>query len=419
MPRFEDTVQITGGLVIPTATARAAGLAVSGDVGAQGATGPTGPIGLTGLTGATGAAGAAGAAGAQGLQGLTGATGATGSAGAAGATGAKGDQGLQGIQGLTGVAGPTTPATVLTLGAVKVATAPADALNPVAVGDNDSRMTNARTPTAHTHPQADVTNLVTDLAAKQPLDSDLTAIAALTTTAYGRGALALADAPAARTLFGSAATTHTHATADVTGLDAALTGKAASVHTHAQADVTGLVAALAALAPATAVPNASYRTILDSSGSHTAARVAGTYGFAQGDPLAITGVGTLYPLNTIYIDSADYPTLNGIAPKLRVRAQLYANDVAPTGNFTVALHPITRPATSGAAGLAIYTIGAAVTGSAAPVFTAPAADASLNQVGSDFALPANGHYILGVVTTAAVATSAHVHLSASLQMRNA
>lgn len=46
---------------------------------------------------------------------------------------------------------------------------------------------------SHTHAQADVTNLVTDLAAKQPLDSDLTAIAALTTTAFGRAFLAFAD----------------------------------------------------------------------------------------------------------------------------------------------------------------------------------------------------------------------------------
>lgn len=40
------------------------------------------------------------------------------------------------------------------------------------------------------------------LAAKQPLDSDLTAIAALTTTSYGRAFLALADAAAARTAIG-------------------------------------------------------------------------------------------------------------------------------------------------------------------------------------------------------------------------
>src|SRR4051812_11645710 len=34
------------------------------------------------------------------------------------------------------------------------------------VDTTDSRMTNARAPTAHTHPQSDITNLVTDLSAK-------------------------------------------------------------------------------------------------------------------------------------------------------------------------------------------------------------------------------------------------------------
>lgn len=66
--------------------------------------------------------------------------------------------------------------------------------------------------------ESDITNLVTDLAAKQPLDSDLTAIAALTTTAFGRSFLALADAAAARTLTGAAAATITiSTTAPLTG----------------------------------------------------------------------------------------------------------------------------------------------------------------------------------------------------------
>lgn len=50
-------------------------------------------------------------------------------------------------------------------------------------------------------PDSAYTTAQTDtlLGNKQPLDSDLTAIAALTTTAYGRALLALADAAAART----------------------------------------------------------------------------------------------------------------------------------------------------------------------------------------------------------------------------
>jgi hypothetical protein len=157
--------------------------------------------------------------------------------------------------------------------------------------------------------------------------------------------------------------------------------------------------------------------LLSASGSHTAARVAGTYGMGEGDPLAISGTGTLYPLSTVAIDSLEFPLMGMLSPKLRVKAQLYTNDVAPGGNFTVGLHPVTRPAVSGAAGLLIYTIGAAVAGSTT-TFTAPAADAQLGQASADFALPANGHYVIGVVTSAAVAASAHVHLTAQVQMRN-
>lgn len=167
------------------------------------------------------------------------------------------------------------------------------------------------------------------------------------------------------------------------------------------------------------VPMNHYRTILDVTGSHTAARAAGTYGLGHGDPAAVSGTGTLYPLNTIYIASADFPSVNGLAPKLRIRAQLYTNDVAPTGNFTFGLYPITRPATSGGAGLCIYTIGSVVTGSNGASFTTPAADGLLNAVGSDFALPADGHYIIAVVTTGTIATSSHVHMSAQLQVRYA
>lgn len=65
---------------------------------------------------------------------------------------------------------------------------------------------------SHTHPESDITNLVSDLA-------------------------------------GKAASSHTHAQADVTNLVSDLAGKAAASHTHAEADVTGLVADLAAKAP--------------------------------------------------------------------------------------------------------------------------------------------------------------------------
>lgn len=166
-------------------------------------------------------------------------------------------------------------------------------------------------------------------------------------------------------------------------------------------------------------PTASYRTLIDCTASHTAARVAGTYWLGQGQPAGITGKGTLYAPNLIYLDAADFPSAGALAPKLRIRVQLYTNDVAPTGNFTFGLYPVTRPGTSGGAGVCIYTMGAVVSGSNGATFTTPAADAILNTTSADFGLPANGHYVLGMVTTGTVATSAHVQISAQLQLRNA
>ena len=172
------------------------------------------------------------------------------------------------------------------------------------------------------------------------------------------------------------------------------------------------------LATTTQIPNPTYRVILDSSGSHIAGRVAGLYGMGQGDPLAITGTGTLYPVNIMYIDPADYPVLEGLATKLRIRSVLNVNNTAPTGNFTIALHPVSRPASGGAAGVLIYTIGAAIAGSGVAV-NAPAARAQVNAVGADFNIPAAGFYCLAVTTTATVVANSHLHISAALQQRNA
>lgn len=162
-----------------------------------------------------------------------------------------------------------------------------------------------------------------------------------------------------------------------------------------------------------------YQMLARASASITAGVVAGTYALSNGNAAAVSGTGTAYPQALLYLLAADYPTINGLSPKLRLSALLYTNDVAPTGNFTFGLYPVTRPATSGGAGLAIFTLGTVVSGSNGAAFTTPAADGLLQSVGADFALPADGHYAIGVVTTATIAASAHVHMLAQLQLHYA
>lgn len=166
--------------------------------------------------------------------------------------------------------------------------------------------------------------------------------------------------------------------------------------------------------------NAAYTTVKSGAGSHIAAKVAGNYVFPPaGGVMAVGGTGTLYPQQVFYLTGADFPTINGIATKLRIKGSVFCNNVAPTGNFTFGLYPITRPASSGGAGLCIYTVGIVVAGSNGAVVTTPAADSSTNAIGADFAIPADDWYALVCVTTATIATSAHTHLTCELQMRNA
>ena len=118
--------------------------------GPKGDTGATGPQGPKGDTGATGAAGSDGANG-DSAYAVALANGFVG-------TEAQWLASLVGPQGDTGPAGTTTWA-----------------------GITDKPTTFA--PSAHTHAVADVTGLQTALDDKQPIDADLTAIAALTGTA--------------------------------------------------------------------------------------------------------------------------------------------------------------------------------------------------------------------------------------------
>lgn len=163
---------------------------------------------------------------------------------------------------------------------------------------------------------------------------------------------------------------------------------------------------------------AFWQTMMDCTASHTAARVLGTYWLGHGQAAGITGTGTLYSPTIFRIDTADFPTVSGIAPKFRIKGILNVNDVAPTGNYTFGLYPVTRPATSGGAGLAIYTMGTVIAGSTVAV-NAPAADSQNTFQSADFALPAAGFYVIGFVSTANVAASSHLHISALLQRRNA
>jgi hypothetical protein len=96
----------------------------------------------------------------------------------------------------------------------------------VAAGD-DARLSDSRTPTAHTHPIAQVTGLADALTAKADASAVATALAAKADSSAVASALAgKVDDDDARLSDARTPLAHTHAIADVTGLSDALAAKA-------------------------------------------------------------------------------------------------------------------------------------------------------------------------------------------------
>lgn len=79
----------------------------------------------------------------------------------------------------------------------------------------------------------------------QPLDADLTAIAALTTTAFGRGFLTQADAASSRTYIGAGSSNFSGAFIDLTGKPTTLAGYGITDAQPLDGDLTSLAAATA------------------------------------------------------------------------------------------------------------------------------------------------------------------------------
>ncbi|TFG98495.1 hypothetical protein E4H12_05935 [Candidatus Thorarchaeota archaeon] len=131
---------------------------------------------------------------------------------------------------ITNITNPATPlADEVTQGTVRLNIPATVVTDPVAVGDNDPRLSDDRFPLAHTHPQSDITDLTTDLDARvlvagDTMTGDLVLFAGAPATAASATPKSYVD-----TLFSTASTyfaliIHTHAIADVVGLQTALDG---------------------------------------------------------------------------------------------------------------------------------------------------------------------------------------------------
>lgn len=215
----------------------------------------------------------------------------------------------------------------------------------------------------------------------QPLDSDLTAIAALTTTSFGRALLSQADAAATRgtigvvigtdvqaydsdlaaiaalstTSFGRSLLTQANAAAAL-----ATIGAAASSHTHAQSDITSLVSDLALKAPLASPALTGNPTAPTQTAGNNSTRIATT---AYADGAVSTEASARSSADALKADIAS-PTFTGdpkaptpstgdndtsIATTAFVKSQKVTDLTAPTGSFSMNSQKITNAANATAA----------------------------------------------------------------------
>lgn len=125
-----------------------------------------------------------------------------------------------------------------------------------------------------------------------------------------------------------------------------------------------------------------------------------------------SATNTASPIDSFYFDNADYDT-NSLTPMLRLRAQLFTNATAPTSTFTVGLYPV--DSVVGNADNQNFTVGTVVSGSTV-AFAAPTLSTRNQSVTANFAIPADGYYVLGVaVSVATMVADSAVTISGQLQ----
>jgi hypothetical protein len=168
--------------------------------------------------------------------------------------------------------------------------------------------------------------------------------------------------------------------------------------------------------------NTAYKTILTSGGRLGLDRGAGTFLLGSGSAAAAgqmnsSGTAVAHGASVdapdiIHFDAAAY-AVDGKATVMRVVAQVAENPTSDTNDKTVGLYSVT---VGGGVDTISYTAAALVANSAVAINGA--ANAITPGITADFAIPADGAYMLAVVTNNPITNNSAISVHAMLQIRN-
>jgi hypothetical protein len=162
--------------------------------------------------------------------------------------------------------------------------------------------------------------------------------------------------------------------------------------------------------------NVAYRTILAADGMLQNKNAAGTYFLpgGQGSTMVLSAQNAQGAFASLYFAKADYE-VGGKTQKLRLRAQIAVNATKPTLKFTLGLYPISSVA--GSENNIAVTLGTVVSGSTVE-FNEPAASTLTQGNSGDFTIPADGAYVIGLVTSAELTAKSAIVVNGQLQTRS-
>lgn len=146
-----------------------------------------------------------------------------------------------------------------------------------------------------------------------------------------------------------------------------------------------------------------------------AINAAGQSGYAmiyQNGRIEVNGVNS--SVAAFRLDPADMPTIAGKTKRLRLRAFLQTNAVAPGITLTYWLAPVTGVGGGSGVGPTITAIGGVMM---TCVFVAPAATAFAAPVTAEIDYPAAGAYVVGYTMSAAFPTGSFVTGTVALDRR--
>lgn len=217
----------------------------------------------------------------------------------------------------------------------------------------------------------------------QPLDSDLTAIAALSTTSYARGVLALADAAAIRSYIGAGASGFSGAFVDLSGKPTTLTGYGIVDGQPLSSDLSAISALGTNSYGRGLLPLANAAAIRTYIGAGTSS-FDGTFASLTSKPTTISGYGLTDAAALVHVHSASDIT-SGLLPVARGGTGTASPGIVAGTNVTVTgtwpnQTVNSTASSSGTVTTVSVTTANGVSGSVANPTTTPAITVSLGAV---------------------------------------